>query len=101
MSNVKNYTEQGGQKTVIGGTLTIESGATVEGVVSASVVDALNSTSATSALSAKQGKVLNDALTAKTAAFQANSEATTVAGLVTDFNALLAKLFAAGMMAGS
>lgn len=107
MSNVKNYTEQGGEKTVIGGTLEIASGAklavdagaTVEGVVSAPIVDALNSTSTTSALSANQGKVLNDAMTAKTAANQADSTATEVAGLLTDFNALLAKLIAAGLMA--
>jgi len=107
MSNVKNYTEQGGEKTVISGSLeitasgklTVAQGATIEGIVSAPVVDALNSTSATSALSAKQGKVLNDAITAKTAATQADSTATEVAGLVTDFNALLAKLKAAGIMA--
>lgn len=107
MSNVKNYTEQGGEITVIGGTLqiaaggklTITEGATVEGVVTAPVVDALNSTSATSALSAKQGKVLNEAIIAKTAANQADSTAADVAGLVTDFNALLAKLIAAGLMA--
>jgi len=107
MSNVKNYTEQGGEKTVIGGSLeiapggklTISEGASVEGVVTAPVVDALNSESATSALSAKQGKVLNDALAAKTAAVQADSIATEVAGLVTDFNALLAKLRTAGLMA--
>lgn len=109
MSNVKNYTEQGGERTVIGGeleiaagaTLAIAEGATVGGVVSAPVVDALNSTSTTSALSANQGKVLNDALTAKTAANQADSTATEVAGLVTDFNALLAKLIAAGLMAAA
>lgn len=35
----------------------------------------------------------------KQAATQANSSATDVAGLVTDFNALLAKLKAAGIMA--
>lgn len=107
MSNVKNYTEQGGERTVIGGeleiaaggTLTIAEGATVEGVVTAPVVDALDSTSTTSALSAKQGKVLNDTLTAKTAANQADSTAADVAGLVTDFNALLAKLQSAGLMA--
>ena len=34
-----------------------------------------------------------------TAAYQADSVATTVEGLVTDFNALLAKLKAAGLMA--
>lgn len=33
------------------------------------------------------------------AAYQADSTATTVEGLVTDFNALLAKLKAAGLMA--
>lgn len=109
MSNVKNYTEQGGERTVIGGqleiaaggTLTIAEGSTVEGVVSAPVVDALDSTSTTSALSANQGKVLNDALAAKTAANQADSTASEVAGLVTDFNALLAKLIAAGLMAAA
>jgi len=114
MSNVKNYTEQGGDTTVIGGTLeitstgtlVIDAAATVEGVVSAPTVDALTSTSATSALSANQGKalsdaltVLSDALTAKTAANQADSVAETVADLVTDFNGLLAKLIAAGLMA--
>jgi len=107
MSNVKNYTEQGGDTTVIGGTLeitstgtlVIDAAATIEGVVSAPIVDALTSTSATSALSANQGKALNDALTAKTAANQADSVAETVADLVTDFNGLLAKLIAAGLMA--
>lgn len=67
MSNVKNYTEQGGEKTVIGGTLEIKEGASVTGLPAAEN--------------------------------QADSEATTIAGLVTDFNALLAKLKAAGLMA--
>lgn len=65
--NTKNYTEQGGDKTVIGGTLEVLSGATVTGL--------------------------------PVAENQADSVATTVAGLVTDFNALLAKLKAAGLMA--
>ena len=30
--NVKNYTEQGGEKTVIGGTLEVKDGATVTGI---------------------------------------------------------------------
>ncbi len=68
MSNVKNYTEQGGEKTVIGGTLEIKEGASVTG------------------------------LSFPAAANQANSTASTIAGLVTDFNALLAKLKAAGLM---
>ncbi|KUP31072.1 hypothetical protein AU387_15520 [Bacillus halotolerans] len=42
---------------------------------------------------------LDSKLTASKAATQANSAATDVAGLVTDFNALLAKLKAAGLMA--
>lgn len=65
--NAKNYTEQGGEKTVIGGTLEIKAGASVTGLPAA--------------------------------ANQADSTATDAAGLVTDFNALLAKLKAAGLMA--
>ena len=71
MSNVKNYTEQGGEKTVIGGTLEIAEGGQVVGLPSSFTP----------------------------AALQADSTATTSAGLVVDFNALLAKLKAAGLMA--
>ncbi|AHM57679.1 hypothetical protein EAL2_808p01740 (plasmid) [Peptoclostridium acidaminophilum DSM 3953] len=70
MSNVKNYTEQGGEKTVIGGVLEIAEGGQVVGLPSDFTP----------------------------AAFQADSVATTIAGLVVDFNALLAKLKAAGLM---
>ena len=73
MSNVKNYTNQGGDQSVIGGTLDIASG----------------------------GKLTFAGTELKPAAHQANSEATTIAGLVADFNALLAKLIAAGLMSGS
>lgn len=66
MSNVKNYTEQGGERTVIGGTLEIAEGGQVLGLPSAD--------------------------------FQADSIATDLSGLVTDFNALLTKLKAAGLM---
>ena len=68
--NAKNYTEQGGEKTVIGGTLEIKEGASVTGLPS-SFTPAVN---------------------------QADSEATTIAALKDDFNALLAKLKAAGLM---
>lgn len=71
MSNVKNYTEQGGEKTVIGGILEIVEGGQVIGLPSSFTP----------------------------AAFQADSTASTIAGLVLDFNALLAKLKAAGLMA--
>ena len=35
--NVKNYTEQGGEKTVIGGTLEIKEGATITGLPATSI----------------------------------------------------------------
>ena len=68
MSNVKNYTEQGGDKTVINGTLEIAEGGQVLGLFTP-------------------------------AAFQADSADADIPGLVTDFNALLSKLKAAGLMA--
>lgn len=64
--NTKNYTEQGGERTVIGGVLEIKEGASVTGL--------------------------------PVAENQADSTAADVAGLVTDFNDLLAKLKAAGLM---
>lgn len=67
--NVKNYTEQGGEKTVIGGILEIAEGATVTGL--AGIPKAEN---------------------------QGDSVATTIADLKSDFNALLSKLKAAGLM---
>ncbi len=70
MSNVKNYAEQGGEKTVIGGVLEIASG----------------------------GKLTFDGKELKPAGTQADSTASTIEGLVTDFNALLTKLKAAGLM---
>lgn len=63
-----DYTEQGGDVTHIGGTLIIEEGASVEGLLSTPAEN------------------------------QADSEATTVAALKEDFNGLLAKLKTAGLM---
>lgn len=71
MSNVKNYTEQGGEKTVIGGTLEVTSG----------------------------GKLSFEGMDLMPAENQAESIASTIAELKTDFNALLTKLKAAGLMA--
>ena len=68
--NTKNYTEQGGDKTVIGGTLEIKEGATVTGLPS-SFTPAEN---------------------------QAPSTAEDITSLVADFNALLSKLKTAGFM---
>lgn len=75
--NTKNYTEQGGEKTVIGGTLEIKEGATVTGLPSPTLPDPV------------EIPILD---------FQSDSEATDVEGLVEDFNALLSKLKAAGFM---
>ena len=112
--NVKNYTEQGGEKTVIGGTLEIKEGASVTG---------LTSTAAPASEAALGGvkaaaKEVTDTVPVKigedgilyvptypvvpeipAAANQVDSIATDATGLVTDFNALLAKLKAAGLMA--
>lgn len=71
MSNVKNYNEQGGNRTVIEGELVIAEG----------------------------GKLLFNGEELKPAAFQDTSTASTVAGAVADLNALIAKLKAAGLMA--
>lgn len=70
MSNIKNYTEQGGEKTVIGGALDIASG----------------------------GKLTFAGTELKPASAQADSVASTIAGLVADYNSLLAKLRAAGIL---
>lgn len=102
----KNVIESGGEIVVkSGGKLTIDSGAIVSGSTTAPIIDGLTSTSATSALSAKQGKALKDALDLKadatdikTAENQAISTATTVELLLADFNALLLKLKTAGLM---
>ena len=70
MSNVKNYAEPGGGKWVVGGTLEVTA----------------------------EGQLLLDGVPLARAANQADSTATTIADLKADFNALLAKLQAAGLM---
>ena len=76
--NSKNYTEQGGERTVIGGELVIKNGGRLileEGAENSGLPKAAN---------------------------QAESTATTVAGLKDDLNALIGKLVSAGLMeAGS
>ena len=99
--NAKNYNAQGGDLTVIGGTLEIKQGASVTGITTATIVDNVTSTDVDKALSASQGKVLKgliDGLADNVAVNQADSVAEDVTGLVTDFNALLGKLKDAGLM---
>ena len=64
--NVKNYTDQGGETTVIGGTLEIKEGASITGLPQAEN--------------------------------QADSTASTIADLKSDFNSLLSKLKSSGLM---
>lgn len=68
--NTKNHTEQGGEKTVIGGELAVTA----------------------------EGKVTFNGTELKPATLQADSTAVDVADLVADFNALLLKLKTAGLM---
>jgi exosome complex RNA-binding protein Rrp42 (RNase PH superfamily) len=77
--NTKNYREHGGEKTVIAGEVVIAAGAQVS-VDPAAIIEGVPSTE------------LNPA------ASQAESTAATIEDLVLDFNSLLAKLKAAGLM---
>jgi hypothetical protein len=119
--NTKNYTEQGGEKTVIGGTLEIKEGASVTGLSADPLLVATEETlGGVKAAAADEGDTVEikigedgklyaptyptDATESvsglvKRAANQADSIAEDTATLVTDFNALLAKLKAAGLMA--
>ena len=109
----KNYHEQGGEKWVIGGTLEILPGASVTGLAAdpllPATASALGGVKAAARTAGDTVPVAADgdgtlyvpaypeAVTP--AANQADSTATDAAGLAADFNALLAKLKAAGLMA--
>ena len=119
--NTKNYTEQGGEKTVIGGTLEIKEGASVTGLSADPLLVATEETlggvkaAAAGEDNTVEVKICEDGKLyaptyptdatesvsglVKMAANQADSIAEDTATLVTDFNALLAKLKAAGLMA--
>jgi hypothetical protein len=90
--NSKNYTAQGGEKTVIGGEIEILSGGKIK-VDAGATVEGLQTSgySLPAATTDALGGV-------KKAASQADSVAEDAAGLVTDFNALLAKLRTAGIL---
>lgn len=110
--NAKNYTEQGGEKWVIGGTLEIKEGASVTGLpgytLPAATASALGGVKASA-------KGVGDTVEAKlgsdkklyvptypsvpVAENQVDSVAATVAELLVDFNALLEKLKTVGLMA--
>jgi hypothetical protein len=115
MSNVKNYTEQGGDKTVIGGTLEIKEGASVTGLPSPELSAATETTlggikaatkTETDSIPAKIGP--DGILYVPTyptvpeipvVQNQVASVAEDIPGLLSDFNSLLTKLKTAGLMA--
>jgi hypothetical protein len=112
--NTKNYTEQGGEKTVIGGVLEIKEGATVTGIaVTAAPASELSlggiKASAKTSGDTVEVKIGGDAKLyvptyptvseVPVAANQTLSTAEDITELVEDFNALLAKLKTAGLMA--
>ncbi len=112
--NTKNYTEQGGEKTVIGGTLEIKEGASVTGLpfpqISAANETALGGVKAalrtvTDTVPVKIGTDGNLYVPAypvvpeiPAAENQSVSTADDIPGLLADFNALITKLKAAGLM---
>jgi len=109
--NTKNYTEQGGEKTVIGGTLEIKEGASVTGLSANPLLVATEETLGGIKAAAAgdsdtvevkigdDGKLYVPALAMATSETLGGVIAEDTATLVTDFNALLAKLKAAGLMA--
>ncbi len=112
--NTKNYTEQGGDKTVIGGTLEIKEGASVTGLTSTAAPASATALGGVKAVSKSTGDTVEVKISADgklyvptyptvpqipVAANQSDSTAEDVPDLVTDFNALLAKLKTAGLMA--
>lgn len=122
--NTMNYTEQGGEKTVIGGTMEIKSGATIEVKEGANVIGLSAPSAITAATAEALGGVKASARAEETdtvevkigannklyvpsyptvpedavADNQAASTAIDHAALLVDFNALLTKLKAAGIM---
>ena len=109
--NTKNYTEQGGERTVIGGEIEIlagakikaDEGAEVEGfgggeyTLPPATAEVLGGIKVGAGLSVEEDGTLSaDGITK--AENQAESEATEVADLVTEFNSLLSKLKTAGLM---
>lgn len=107
--NTKNFMAHGGNELVIGGKLTILPGAVVEGldggggggsgytlpVATASTLGGIKVGNGLSITA--EGVLTADGITP--AAAQADSEATTIATLKADFNALLAALRTAGLLA--
>ena len=100
----KNYFTEGGDELVIGGKLTVLEGAEVEGLsggggsytLPAATADKLGGIKVGSGLTITDGVLSATGITPAEA--QADSTASSYTGLKDDFNALLAKLRAAGLL---
>lgn len=107
--NCLNYMTDGGDTLVIGGTLEIQEGASVSGLpaceVAAATADTLGTIKAAAKTEAEttEVKIGSDnklyVPAIPIAEHQVDSTAASVSDLVTDFNTLLSKLKAAGLMA--
>lgn len=113
--NVKNYTEQGGEKTVIGGTLEVLDGATVTGVIATANATTLGGIKASPRGTGDTVEVKIDSTTSKLYVAPPALATENAAGLVKmaanvaaingetvtveKFNALLTALINAGIMA--
>lgn len=103
--NAKNYNTDGGDTTVIGGTLRFEEGAQVEdfpggGGGGSEYVLPTASENVKGGVKVGSGLTMSgEVLSIEPAPAQADSTATDVAGLVEDYNSLLDKLRAAGFLA--
>ena len=103
----KNYFTDGGDELVIGGKLTVLEGAEVEGLsggggsytLPAATADKLGGIKVGSGLTITDGVLSATGITPAEA--QADSTASSYPGLKDDFNALLAKLRAAGLLAAN
>ena len=102
----KNFFTDNGDELVIGGKLTVLEGAIVEGLdgggsyqLPTASADTLGGVKVGSGLSIANGVLSANGVTPAT--HQADSEATTIAALKEDFNALLAALQTAGLMAAA
>ena len=105
--NVKNYTEQGGEKTVIGGTLEVKAGATVTGITGVTAAATASTIGGIKAATKGAGDTVEAKIDGTTSKLYVPTypKAALVAGAAGDaptkaeFKALLDALKAAGLMA--
>lgn len=105
--NVKNYTEQGGEKTVIGGTLEVKDGATVTGITGVTAAATASAIGGIKAATKGAGDTVEAKIDGTTSKLYVPTypkaalvaEAAGDAPTAAEFKALLDALKAAGLMA--